>query len=112
MGRPRLNLRLALEAPERQEDGMGGHRVVWRQLGWLWAGMEAAAGRERLVQVGPQSLVTWRITLRAAPKGDPRRPEPDQRLRLGARLFHIEAVAECDPDGRWLTCFAREEDQA
>ena len=35
MGAPRLNVRLALEAPERQSDGLGGYRVVWRQLGFL-----------------------------------------------------------------------------
>ena len=26
--------------------------------------------------------------------------------------FAIEAVAESDPGGQWLTCFAREEKQA
>ncbi|MDP5305655.1 head-tail adaptor protein [Paracoccus spongiarum] len=107
---PRLNVRLALEAPERQGDGMGGHAVVWRRLGWLWGAMDAGAGRERFAEVGPESVVAWRITLRGAPAGDQRRPAAGQRLRLGARLFRIEAVAERDPEGRWLTCFAREED--
>lgn len=112
MGAPRLNVRLSLETPERQGDGMGGHAVIWRQLGWLWAEMDAGSGRERFAEVGPESVVAWRITVRGAPVGDPRRPAAGQRLRLGSRLFRIEAVAERDAQGRWLTCVAREEDQA
>lgn len=112
MAAPRLNLRLALEASERQSDGMGGHALVWRQLGWLWAAMDAGSGRERFAEVGPESVVTWRITVRGAPAGDPRRPQAGQRLRMTNRLFRIEAVAESDATGRWLTCFAREEDVA
>lgn len=112
MGTPRLNVRLTLEAPERQADGIGGHRVVWRQLGILWAEMDAGSGRERFAEVGPESVVSWRIIVRGAAMGDPQRPAAGQRFRLQDRLFHVEAVAERDPDGRWLTCFAREEDQA
>lgn len=112
MGAPRLNVRLVLEAPKRQGDGMGGHRVVWQPLGTLWAGMAAGSGRERFAEVGPESVVSWRITVRGAPSGDPRRPQAGQRLRLQDRLFRIEAVAERDPAGRWLTCFAKEEDPA
>jgi head-tail adaptor len=39
-------------------------------------------------------------------------PAAGQRLRMAQRLFAIEAVAERDSAGQWLTCFAREEDQA
>ena len=49
------------------------------------------------------------ITLRAAREGDPRRPRPGQRFRMGARVFPIEAVAEADGAGLWLDCVAREE---
>lgn len=112
MAAPRLNVPLGLEAGQRQSDGMGGYRLVWQPLGVLWAEMSAGAGRERFGEVGAESVVPWRITVRAAPAGDPRRPAPGQRLRMGLRLFRIEAVAERDPDGRWLTCIAREEDQA
>lgn len=108
---PKLNVRLALEAPERQPDGLGGHKVVWAQLGWLWAGMNAGSGRQRFAEVGPESVVRWRITVRSALAGDPRRPVAGQRFRLNQRLFRIDAVAEQDPAGRWLTCFAQEEDQ-
>lgn len=112
MGAPRLNVRLALEVPEREGDGIGGYRVVWRRLGFLWAEMDAGSGRQRFAEVGAESVVPWRITVRGAPAGDPRRPLPGQRMRMQARLFRIEAVAERDPEGLWLTCFAREEDQA
>lgn len=104
-----MRVRLALEAPERIGDGAGGYRVSWRRLGWLWAAMDAGSGRRRGAQVGPESVVRWRITLRGAPVGDPRRPLAGQRLRQGARLFRIEAVAERDTAGRWLECFATEE---
>ena len=56
------------------------------------------------------SVVQCRITLLGAPVGDARRPRPGQRLRQGTRLFQIEAVAESDSSGRYLDCFAREED--
>lgn len=110
MSFPRLNVQLALENPDRSPDGLGGYRITWRRLGFLWAEMRSASGRERQGEVGAQSVVTWRITLRAATDGDPRRPRPGQRLRLERRLFLIEAVAESDRGGRWLTCFAREEE--
>lgn len=54
----------------------------------------------------------FRITVRAAPQGAPSRPTPLQRFRDGARLFAIEAVTEADPEGRFLVCFAREEEGA
>ncbi|TRW96868.1 head-tail adaptor protein [Paracoccus sp. M683] len=109
MAEPVLNVPLLLEAPQRQGDGLGGNRVDWQPLGKLWAEMRAGSGRERRGQAGAQSVVAWRITIRAAAHGDPRRPRPEQRLRLGARVFRIDAVAERDPDGRYLVCFAREE---
>jgi head-tail adaptor len=106
---PRMNIRLALEAPVRVEDGIGGHSLVWETLGTLWGEMRAAAGRESRGEVGAVSTVAWAITVRGAPAGDRRRPAAGQRLRLGARLFRIEAVAERGPAGRHLTCFATEE---
>lgn len=102
-------VRLTLESPLRVDDGAGGYRVTWRRLGWLWGAMRAGTGRERGAQVGPESLVRWRIAVRGAAAGDLRRPVAGQRFRLGARLFRIEAVAERDPAGRWLNCFATEE---
>lgn len=105
------NIALTLEAPQRQSDGIGGYRIEWCVLGQIWGAMAASAGRVQSGEVGPQSVVGWRITVRAAPTGDPRRPVAGQRLRIGSRLFSIDAVAEADRAGRWLTCFAKEEDR-
>lgn len=113
MNAPRLAVALVIESPVREPDGMGGYRLVWQDSGRIWAEMRSGAGGERLAEVGARSVVTWRITVRAAQAGDPRRPRPEQRLRMGegpdARRFRIEAVAESDPKGRWLVCVAKEE---
>lgn len=106
---PRLDVALVLESPERFADGLGGFGVIWRAEGRLWAAMQAGAGSERIAEVGPKSTVNWRVTVRAAPFGDPRRPRPDQRFRLGARLLRILSVAETGAGGRHLVCLAQEE---
>ncbi|MCX8509264.1 MAG: head-tail adaptor protein, partial [Rhodobacteraceae bacterium] len=69
----------------------------------------AGAGRERAGESVTLSTVGYRITVRGAPQGAPSRPKPEQRFRDGTRLFRITAVTEADGDGRYLTCFAREE---
>jgi len=116
MKAPRLTVPLVVETPVRAPDGMGGFRLVWQDVGQLWAEMRSGAGAERFAEVGAQSVVSWRITVRAAPAGDARRPRPEQRLRMGegaaARRFRIEAVAEADATGRWLVCVAKEESLA
>lgn len=109
MSAPRLTVPLVLESPERMADGMGGYRMIWKPLGVLYGGMRAGSGSERQAEVGAESIVAWCITVRAAREGDPRRPRPEQRFRMGARVFRIEAVAEADPAGLWLNCIAREE---
>lgn len=106
MGGPHLNVQLSLETPDRRADGLGGYVTVWRQLGFLWAGMDAGSAKDQ----GAISTVRWKITTRAAAIGDARRPQAGQRFRLGGRLFLIEAVAEQDMRGSYLMCHAREED--
>lgn len=109
MRAPHLNRRLVLEAPVRTPDDAGGFSESWVALGEVWAELSARTGRERAVAGGPVSAVSYRIVVRAAPVGAASRPQPDQRFREGARLFVILAVAERDPEGRYLTCFADEE---
>ena len=106
---PRLNRRLALEAPVRAPDGAGGQAASWQALGTLWGAIDMRSGRESGGPGGPLAQVTARITVRAAPVGSGRRPAPGQRLREGARVFPILAVREADPDCRWLICDVREE---
>lgn len=104
-----LNRRLVLEAPDRVADGAGGFTEGWTALGEVWAMVEARTGREKQGEAVPVSNVGYRITLRGAPVGNSMRPLPDQRLRDGTRVFRILAVAERDPEGQYLTCFAEEE---
>jgi len=106
---PQLTRALVLESPVTVPDGAGGFSTTWQALGTLWAEIRAGSGRERLAALGPLGEVRLRITLRAAPHGSGRRPRPDQRLRDGARIFRILAVAEADAQGRYLICTAIEE---
>ncbi|MTH77203.1 head-tail adaptor protein [Paracoccus aestuariivivens] len=108
----RLMVPLELEAMVRTPDDMGGYRQDWNVLGRVWAEMRSGSGGEK-AGLGPESVVSWRITVRAARSGDPRRPRPDQRFVMGEgktkRCFRIVAVAESDPKQRYLVCFAKEE---
>lgn len=109
MSAPRLSRALVLEAPERVADGAGGFAESWVVRGTLWAEVTARSGAWRDGGGAAVSVVPWRITVRGAPQGSAARPAPGQRLRDGARVFVIRAVAEADPQGRYLTCFADEE---
>ncbi len=109
MKAPRLNRKLMLEAPVRSSDGAGGYVVTWQAKGAVWAEVTARSGSERQVAGVPVSRVGYRIVVRGAPEGSDLRPSPDQRFAEGARRFVIRAVAERDPRGQYLTCFADEE---
>lgn len=109
MKTPRLNRKLVLENPNRMGDGAGGFAVAWQPLGIVWAEVTARSGRETTQAAAPISAMSFRIVLRATPHGSIDRPKPEQRFRDGERIFLIRAVAEEDPDGRYLTCFATEE---
>ncbi|MFV0292842.1 MAG: head-tail adaptor protein [Paracoccus sp. (in: a-proteobacteria)] len=106
---PRLNVPLILETKNRLPDGMGGYHTVWNPLGLLHAQMDSGSGRLRGGEAGAESEVGWKITLRAFPSGDPRRPVAGQRLRMGQRVFRVDAVAEADFSGRYLMIAAQEE---
>lgn len=109
MSAPVLSRRLVLEAPVRVPDGAGGAIESWTSLGTLWADVRPRSGRERAQAGEPVSIMAYRIVVRGAPVGSAQRPAPEQRFRDGARLYLIRAVAEHDPAGRFLTCFADEE---
>lgn len=110
MSAPRLNRRMVLESPVRAPDGLGGYAEGWAVEGTVWAELMPGNGREVLAAGLTLAAVPWRITLRGAPFGAPSRPRAGQRLREGTRVFAIHAVAERDAGGRYLTCFAREEE--
>ncbi len=106
---PRLTRKLVLEAPERVADGAGGYATSWTALGTLWAEIRARTGREKAVEAVSLATMPYAIFVRAAPEGAPSRPKPEQRFRLGNRIFHIQAVGEADPEARYLVCYSREE---
>ena len=109
MKAPGLDRRMVLEGPARVADGAGGFSLSWAERGIIWAALKPGSGRE---VAGEEVLVAdtpYRITVRGAPVGSDARPRPEDRLRDGVRVFTILAVAEADPRGQYLTCFAREE---
>lgn len=106
---PQLRQQLALEEASRIPDGVGGFTLSWALVGLLWAEMVSGNGRDASGEEVILTSVAWRITVRGAAAGTPARPRPEQRFRLGARIFTILAVAENDPGGLWLTCTCREE---
>jgi head-tail adaptor len=106
--RPRLRRRLVLEDAAATEDSGGGRAVVWVPLGVVWADVRAVSGTESLAGDRDLTRVTHRILVRAAPAGSPARPRADQRFREGSRVFALLAVAEADPRGRYLICWAEE----
>ena len=109
MSAPRLNRQLVLEAPDVLSDGAGGYVKGWVPLGIIWADVRAGSGRETAQSGAPVSRVGYRVIVRAAPVGQAQRPAAQQRFREGGRIFTIEAVAEYDPEGRYLTCVVQEE---
>ncbi len=104
-----LSRRLTLEARQVSPDGAGGFTETWVALGTHWAEIRPGSGRERSGQAGALSSQALRITVRAAAQGSDARPQVDQRFREGTRLYLIRAVAERDPQGRFLQCTAVEE---
>jgi head-tail adaptor len=109
MSAPHLTRALVLEGVVRTPDGAGGFTEAWASLGTLWAEVRPGSGSDTLGEERMLSAVPYRITVRGAPVGSQSRPRPGQRFREGTRLFLIQAVTERDPQGRHLTCFAREE---
>lgn len=109
MKRPHLNRRLVLESPVRTQDGAGGYSETWAPLGEIWAEVTARGGRKAAREGQPVSQTKCAIILRAAPVGNPARPQPHQRFREATRVFTIETVAEHDLQGRYLICLAHQE---
>lgn len=104
-----LNRPLLLEALVRTPDGSGGFTEAWAARGQLWAEVVPGSGRDLAGEEVMLSAVPLRITVRSAPVGAPSRPAAGERFREGLRAFRIVAVTERDTEGRYLTCFAREE---
>jgi SPP1 family predicted phage head-tail adaptor len=104
----RLNRKLVLEARTVVPDGGGGVVGGWQGLGSHWASLAPVSAREVVAGGRPVSQVTHKVTVRAAPPGSPRRPQADQRFRMGGRIFAIKGVAEADEGGAFLVCWVEE----
>jgi head-tail adaptor len=107
-GPVKLSRNLVLEAPHAEDDGSGGFRVSWVELGRLWAQVEPRKGLELLGGGRLRSRVPYRIVVRAAPVDAPSRPRPEQRFREGSRIFDILSVTEADHRGSYLEISAEE----
>jgi head-tail adaptor len=106
---PVLSRLLVLEDPQRVPDASGGFTEVWVPLGEVWSEVTLRTGRSAEFGLLPVGRTSYRIVVRGAPVGVPSRPEAGQRFRENTRIYRIEAVAERDPEGRYLICFATEE---
>jgi SPP1 family predicted phage head-tail adaptor len=98
-----LRRRLVLEAPVATPDGLGGRTQIFQTVAALWAQVEWLGGGERWRLGRPEQAGSHRITLRWRAGVD-----AGQRLRDGARLFDIRAVADPDGGRRRLVCLAEE----
>lgn len=105
----RLNRKLVLERRRSVADGAGGFSKQWVETGVIWSQVTPRTGRLGGSGAAALSRMAFKIVLRATPLGAPSRPRPNQRLREGDRAYRIEAVAEYDPEGRYLVCYAKEE---
>ena len=104
----RLSRSLVLEKREIVPDGAGGFSETWVAVGTLWASVAARTSREDFLGAAARPSVRYRIVVRGAPVGAPRRPLPQQRFRDGGRVFDILTVTEADAAGRYLEILAEE----
>lgn len=109
MSDPHLNRLLTLETPTQVADGAGGFALSWTTVGTLWTEVTAGTGSDPAGVEIMLAAVPYRVVVRGAAVGSPRRPLPQQRFRDNTRIYLIVAVTERDHDGQYLTCFAREE---
>lgn len=109
MTAPQTDRRVALEGRVSTPDGAGGFVAGWQKRGDLWAAFtpsQMGAGQEA---GQPSAAPRYRVTLRGAPVGSPRRPLAGERLVEGMRVFDILSVGE-SPLGRgWLALLVEEE---
>lgn len=107
---PKLTRRVGLMTPVRLPDGAGGFTETWEELGRLWVEILPRSGSAVGAVDLPLGRTGYRITVRAAPPGSPQRPIAGQEFHDGTRRFRIDAVTERDAEGRFLVCFATEDE--
>ena len=77
----------------------------WTDVGWRWARVMPMSGREFWHAQQAQSSVTHQINLRCAFAG---LTATRHRLRIGSRIFNLEAVMNLDNRNQEQECRAQE----
>jgi SPP1 family predicted phage head-tail adaptor len=98
-----LRRRLVLESAVTTSDGVGGATRTYETVAAVWAQVEWLSGGEHWRRGRPEQAATHRVTMRWRAGVD-----AGQRLRDGARLFDIRAVADPDGSRRRLVCHVLE----
>lgn len=98
-----LRRRMLLERPVATPDGLGGATNTHETVAAVWARLDWISGEERWLADRPEQAARQRITLRW--RGD---VSAGLRLRDGARIFDIRAVADPDGSRRRLVCLVEE----
>lgn len=95
---------VAHQTPLDVADGAGGVARTFVTVGRLWAAITVAGAEFGIAEERPRAAAGVTLTVRA-----PNTVSVGDRLALGARLFHVEAVSDPDGRGRFSRCRCREE---
>lgn len=95
--------RFALEAPVRTPDGAGGATLTYALTSEVWGSLTATGGTKSAEAGRLAGTVTHTVWLR-----DGAGVTPAHRLRLGTRIFEIQAVLDHTGRQRFLECRCKE----
>lgn len=98
-----LRHRLSIEAPVRNDDGLGGSDAAWAEMAVVWAAVRPISGSERERADQFAGRLTHEIWIRY--RDDIR---PEMRFRFTARTFEIRAVIDPGERRRFLKCLCEE----
>lgn len=100
-----LSKRVTIVRLDPFEDGAGGSDGTWRDEATVWAEILPIRGSERIQSLAVEASVTHRIRIRK--DAFPTLTAAD-RLREGARKFHIQSVIDYAERGEFLEILAEE----
>lgn len=99
-----LRHRLAHQTFVDLPDGAGGVERSFLTVDQLWGAIETSSTEFGLGEERPRATSVVHIIVRA-----PNTLAPGDRMLLGARVFHVEAVTDVEGRGRFSRCRCREE---
>lgn len=94
----RARTRISIEQQAATGDAYGGRKKVWSTFIEVWGIVEPASGREVFSNLQLQSRVDSRITIRYLPELSDTMSAARFRVRLGSRLYNVQAVLNLDED--------------